>query len=1137
MMSNIFVLNTDAIEIVYGLFDTESREIDDPGKLIKKEAGIYYFDYIFDHTGKPVPVALTHTGKRKYATIKDSVLGMIQRRMCSLNKLKSCPSVSKEFLGIIAFLLYHCRLQQPEPESINNILEALEYNNVLILKENEEAIETILTTISNISGVDDLSVLYTLSIGSNGRQGITVPEKTIENILKGENAIKRLLISDLVLKAPGVAINYSRDFQESDPNHKQAIQKLFSYLTNQFKFSELRKADNVNINANANINVSSVPFAIQCKFISNVMSQCDPFKCTHVREDDIVLGTPFIEYTMDQINSLINIHGHCYSVQYLANLIMGTRGRIETFIKGVLINENIIKDIVDMIANYYAVAKITNTNVRNVLEDIESPTQFFTGLEIQTLKDGLKSKLNITERKSKVEGQNIINLVPEFKFLKIFFNYMLMNFQTDVAASGMKEIYINSNGLILDLIGYTGYVCLSDHIEAQVDSTVEFPCAQHCLTKLQNFVSNLNGLDTFTANGDSFAQIMNDIPITCIHGIGMRMTSFYIACFNQVGKMLRNGMSSEVKSRLMFTPSDYTLDDAEYEEMISELLTPANFVLQTTDETGVYYSKAITYEFNPDYHPLAKMYLLDECKHDGTASQWFASCSLTSCFKTNQPKRLRDFFQVASIKPLFKPVNGIPATSKSVIRIAKHLNRIMFIAENLQKDRKQIFDQLLQHTKDVSELISFVRNRSNIDERLFNYISEPTLFRNIVTIVKPSKGTNGNKNKKFYRTFDTVMGQWSKSDTSDKFIVKNAYSEINSGMDGDGITEQAMNMRLVAKVIKPLKMKSLYRPESGTTHDVQKIIQAAKDIYFSLNSAITTVLKVSHHTDLNVFGTLKVKVGDVILSKQNMTGIQTFKRNNGSDHVMLLIADTIQNINASNACAYCIKLYEASRNTKNNALFVLYTRVIRRMMNVYAMSKYFINTYEQGYGVNFNLRYPQPTGNDITDVIAIYYYWVYYAWMKIINPEFDERIISTQQFHIDNVIEDFIPLQKLWNSAQPKKSNAKYSVLSDSSDCSASIVYNNTLDFLNSTYSYYNQQPLQINDNQEAVPRRIDYTLKSNAANAIESMLIIYESSFIGALNSTEQGSMILNREDLDEILENNNTQIFVDILQRVVFS
>jgi hypothetical protein len=1028
-------------------------------QLLSKSTNVFWFNY------KNQRIALNNNSSSNYMIIKDTVLGKIGDyvKTFSLKKFGSC-NINKESLGKIAFVLFHTSYNSGNLlDFINNDILGPQY-----FSEHSIMIEYIIRNlVKAICRVGDLTELYILN----------QEFKPNDNIIKALNSdnymseIGELPIIDVIYQNNKIV-----DFNKFEPEQRsRLIQYIKSLFTNLLAI-ELKDD------------------AIYDYFLNKLMYTCDPKKCTFIREDDDVMGDLFIGYKMKQLNTIINIDGYCFSVSYLASAIIGTRGNITPVLKGASLSKDSKELIVRILSNYYAL------NPKDFSEILAS------------LKSYNETELNILTKHQLIES-NLSKTRKDFDYCRRFFSYMIEDFGVELSTVGVTDLYVNTNGLIVDLIGFVGYVCLSDNITAQANSIVQFDCAQHCISKLLEFLKKFENLKDFKVNKDSLDQIVTDIPSTCIHGIGKRLLSFYIGLFH----IIDNIVKEQEYNKLVYVPPDYDISEEEYRDLVYELLEPANFLYRYVDKDQVpYYYTCVSDEFDPDFHPNGKRYHCMEFDKEGVIGQWVGQGTSIHCFSSTQPTTVNDFFGRRDVKETmtFEQLTNL----QGFTRFKTNSKNILFIAELLQKDRKQVFNALLEHTNNVMEINKSV-NSKNSKNAIDDTITEPLLYRNLIKI----NNKNNNSKTGKYRSFDMLYESHYLLENNE-LIVKNAYANR-----GD-FKEDSQKVQLLARIFKRIGPKNVNIANPLTVEN------DLKSAFHSLDNAASTVLSSSSLGTFNIFHNMKINMKGTELTYGNIPAIMMFKNNEPKNEFNNLITNIMQFITPINVPTYLKKIVDIKKKIteKENIITInlLENEIKSRVIILSHVSHGFLIYFLQSPSENYdNLQGNVPLvkefkipshGQKLADFCSNYYNCVFYAWLCIVNLQYQDDLISTQSFHIDNIVREYQLLIKFWNSNEKQSaSNVKYPAFTGTSS-----IYAESLAFMNENYAYYKELKLEKGDNQESIPSRVNFVLKAAVANSLNTYMLLYN-QFKTAVNENIFNESDLKIEDSNVDLKKVLDQIF----------
>lgn len=992
--------------------------------------------------------------RRECANIKGTVLEVIQKLMCLYDKHSNrCRKVSKSKLNIIAFLMHHIHEEGSNGTLLQYfIVKTSDYlNNKSLLKSIlKESFNSVLEYICEQISNDEFLFTYLKE---------EIPEKVLNDILNKN--WKELLIKD-VLYIDGRKLSKDK-FLSIYPDQHQDI--LLSYLKDQFKYL---------VDASEGLGA-----------VFDKMYDCDPVHCTIVKEDDDVLGDPFESYTMDKVNSIFNIAGYCFSIPYLASAVIGTRGRIQTILKGAPFNTNIKIDMINGLANYYTL------NLNEFHNDVEMLVTSFTETEFNIL----GNKLNI--------NKNTNNSLNIFEQLKKFFTFMLDDFQVLYSMKGMKSIYIATNGLILDIIGYVGYICLSDNITANATSTVRFECAEHALRLLLEFISKdlkdyKDVLKDFSANGDNLKRIIEDIPNTCIHGIGFRLLSFYIACHSMSIKLL-----DSIKKDLVYVIDND--DDTAY-DIVNDLCKPASFLHPIFDKnTGKFsYYSCVFNEFSENVLPNARYYYVNQFKHDGSCGRWIAINNSTKMYtKPKSRVSYRELFDVHDSGQVF--VQNV--RDKEIINqtfIDDNFENILNIAENVQFDRKVLISALINHTRNVMRLVK--TNSIEID-----FYESSILYRNIFSFTVD--------NKTVYRDIETMAkSQYSMNNTN--VIIQNTYRVY------DNIINYSHDARLLNRMFSTIPQQNQYLDrlilKLNSLNEINKSVKYLSNL---LEQAFSTMHNVSHNTPIAILKDARLDIDRVNVIHGDLRSIKQLRDlGESNDDVkyksgITLLADTMQYCNSENVVLYVNKLNQFLINDQIHAISIhiqnLRDILCVRMLKISYCSRQLLLHYHTYTDVVSDLisnrnhvlttiekeckleeidklmQYVQTTitNSNLLDICKIYYYSVFWFWYSIIQIHSDPTYTtqSTVHFRMDKITEDYKLLSLFSKSLKQDEKNNVGFLGNDK----LSNYYKESFDFLRNKYEYY-KDTLQLGDRQESIPIRTRFMMKVLVAEYMSTISLSY---------------------------------------------
>lgn len=963
-------------------------------------------------------ISLNHfLAGKEFLALKDTYLGKIQKMMSSKDYPES-KRVNKEYVGIVAFLLRHT--VKNVNSKLTNLLEVIKsdvtpddskpyiqaiFNAVYIASTRSDDFLAKLKDLEIFNDQDDADENTISAIEADGAY-----EHVNKGVGKTQSGQKDLIIEDLLIKDvlyPTVKskspFRFTKKIWNSTENTKSA--KLKKFLKENFKHIKGLSVDSMN-----NYN--------------ELLAGCNPNYCTLVREDDDVLGTPFVAYTMRQMNQIFNIQNHCFSIPYLTTALFGTRGRLEPVLKGATLDEYSTVRLAEYMSNYYTI------NVAEIENDIDPIIQHFTVNEKNILKDNH----TILFGPSNVEpfvlstllktSNSVVNdqvhakqtSTDIFNKLNAFFLFMLKDFDQQVALQGIKEIYIATNGLILDVIGLLGYICLSDNVNGGENITNFLsagPALQDFLTfmtDMQKDVPAFQELHAFKANGDSLGQIIKDIPSTCIHGIGFRMLAFYLGCFSRLKNLFKNE-KDVILEKLVFVPKDYgDLSNEEKEELVVDLLKDPPFfkIVNRNDSRlkGVYYYTAVHKEFDGSSVPNAKTYSVMKVKQDGTCGDW--SGRVEYRYDKLGGKRLD--LETIMLTPKFKPnIFDYDGTFSSQF-MNKNMN-ILNIAEIFQDQRVNTFKQLLEHTKNVIDLIAY--NRKGLEMK---YISEPILYKNIAQIhIKDNKEITTLEARPIDMVSKLAYLKDTENASGKKIEMRNTIKQVD-------IMQQALKYRLIDKILHPPEYKFLYYNKKQTSDSNVYIVELRK-MHTSLENAYRTFHKSSTGTDYLIFNGLEVDLSYFDI-EQNLikgtTGMNVFfslkRRETVQKHnykeTLFLIIDTIQNINILNFGTYLFKLYDHIEEVDDEHI----QGVLEKLKNEITLRALTMSIAYYEFLYNSTLNLTEYKGIFADEGTAIFvFYSTYMKIMHHINPECNQLFPATQHLHIDYVENDYLVLEPLVN--------------------------------------------------------------------------------------------------------------------------
>lgn len=974
-------------------------------------------------------IALTKTTSSSYLAAKAPMLKMIDDDIKKIKSEFSCPPADKQTTGLILFALKHCTSSSTGQSLLTWRLNLTSNVRIPMEYSNYRQIVSALSWASELKSLDKSKLFSIVKVG--------IDSKLLKSIDNGN--IGQLLIVDLIYKSNKQVIDWS------DKTLSSQSDKIKIFLKN--KFPKL-KGKELNVN--------------------KVLSEHDPVKCTLLQEDDVVMGEKFVNYTMDKIDTIINLSGYCFSVSYLATGIVGTRGLLHQVLNSAPMNKEKETLIVQTVANYYS----QPGNIKEFNEDIMPAINAY---DTET-KETIGKKIPIDLQK----GDAYAKLV-------IFFEYMLNDFQNAESIKGLKKIYLKTNGLILDVISYLGYICISDDIGAQADSKVPFKCATHSIALFLDFIDEYKkDIENFSANGDTLAAIIKDIPTTCIHGIGSRLVAFYIAIYEKVENFLK-GLTNKEKRDLLYIPEGYDVADDEIDKEINDLMKISPLIL--IDKSKNIYATSVAAEYNHKYnsHPLYRYNHTMVFEQAGKNRRWNHTTNNSYAFN-NKENLLR--FNINE-KPHHSPITYHSFTRFNFDNDT--YTKILNISEKFQFDRKIRYEYLIEHAKNV---INLMKNRESIN---IEEITEPVLYRRLFKL-------NDHSGK--YRTLDLLANSHYQIDKDTKnVVVLNAYRSVN-----DNMIKYAQKARILSGLIGYYDDET----EFALHTDIKLINNVEKEVGVVstlIENALGIVQNTSTEQLLPIFRGMTCKYlentlvhGESSTNKLNHLKMQAQMKQDKDD---VLLYDIYLNLNMANAPIYYNKVesFISKKAVKNKELQAglketleqMKDRMVRLMKISYDVCKrYASNPYYNPFGMLRAAHMVLPTSfktMKTTDFLDNYYMFTVSIWYNTINPFHLSNVSSTFKLSIPNIMQDF-PIYKKFNNkfdvSYSDKSEVDAIPFKKMDSCKVSGLFENTLEFMRKNYSYYDEETLPYGDLQEAVPSRLKFLISAMAADKIETGLLFY---------------------------------------------
>lgn len=979
---------------------------------------ILYFQHSDDK------ISLNKTTSSSYLAAKAPMLKMIDDDIKKIKSEFSCPPADKQATGLILFALKHCISSSGQSlltwrlNLTSNIRIPVEYNNYRQI-------------VSAISWAADMKSLDKSKLFSIVK--VATDSKLLKSIDEGK--IGQLLITDLIYKSNKQLIDWK------DKSLKNQHQKITEFLEKKFPILK-----------------SIYRFDVQ-----KVLLDHDPVKCTLLREDDVVMGEKFTNYTMDKIDTIINLSGYCFSVSYLATGIVGTKGLLHQVANGAPINKENEKLIIERIANYYS------NNIKEFKDDVIPVLNAYDDESKATLGKLLPLDLNAS------------NVSDAYDKLVKLFEFLLNDFQNAESIKGLKKIYLKTNGLILDIIAYLGYICISDDIGAQADSKVLFKCATHSIAMFLDFIDEYKkDIINFSANGDTLAAIIKDIPTTCIHGIGSRLVGFYIAIYEKVESFLK-GLTNKEKRELLYIPTDYDIDitNDEIDAEISDLMKISPLIM--IDKKEKIYLTSVASEYNHKYnsHPLYRYNHTMVFEQAGKNRRW--NHTTNSSYTFNSKDNLLRFNINERPYHSFITYHSYPKFNFDNETYTKILN----ISEKFQFDRKLRYEYLIEHAKNV---IDMMKNRGSIN---IEELTEPVLYRRVFKLSDHSGK---------YRTLDLLANSHYQIDKDTKnVVVLNAYRSVN-----DNMIKYVQKARLLSGLI------GYYNDnEFVVQNDVKLIKNVEKEVGVVttiLENALGIVQNTSTEQLLPIFrGMTYTYAKNTLTHGENTNKLTQLKMQaqmkQEKDEVLLY--DIYLNLNMANAPIYYSKV-DALINKKEvknkevqaalkDTLKQMKDRMVRLIKISYDVCKrYASNPYYNPFGM---LRATTMIAPTLKELVNDYYMYSVYIWYNTINPLHLNTVASTFKLSIPNIMQDYQVYKKFNNKfdvSYSDKSEVDATPFKKAESCKVSGLFENTLDFMRKNYSYYNEETLPYGDLQEAVPARLQFLISAMAADKIETGLLFY---------------------------------------------
>lgn len=1103
------------------------------------------FEYKYNLDTYPDIYLFKSTLKKDVMQLKGTILGTIQSLMSSKD-FPGCKSVTKEYVGIVAFLLFHTTFVDANNRT-TNLLDFINGKNTNAatkdllnkpdIKAYYEAIFEAVYVASLRTGdfLEKIKDLYLFKyepyneiaiVNNNGNVNSKKPQANPKPKPKPK-AIKISITDTTLIKDilyPTIRTKNGFKFTKANYSKSTIIQE---FLKKKFKYiledETFLKSSNQNIQEMDKYNY--------------LLNNCNPNRCTSVREDDDVMGTPFVEYNMGQINEIYNIdYSYCFSIPYLTAALLGTRGRLAPVLKGALRYTTLkhYDDLSMYMANYYML------NQDKIQEDIDSMLGSFTESEKGILKlfkfsDGkqvFEGKYTLSD-KINIKNTNV-NVKANYLLLRDFFNFMLYDFDKQAALLGLADMYVKTNGLILDIIGYVGYICLSDNVTGGADVS-DFLSAGPVLQKFLEFINvnkdTFTGLENFKSNGDSLGQIIKDIPSTCIHGIGLRMLAFYLGCFTMLGDLFKSKQNNnEFMKDLIYKPTDdYELSKDELDELSKELLKESPFFKIIQNKAGeVRYYTAVHDEFDAKLVPNAKAYHIMEFKHDGTCGQWIGRMDYYDSYV-----KLDNSLLTIDENVMLLPINTkgyFYADPKNKhIDITKHYKNILDvlnIAENLQDQRVNRFIKLIDHCQDVMRLIP-TKNTKNTKNVKTDDIIEPLLYKDIALIKLGNNKDDEWKARPIdmiaklnYSTSTNTGASANASGNANATVqIKNAYTNIN-------ILEQALPYKLIDNILHPSPMKynieTDIKPITNCIEGIKNIdnsIENAFRTFHNSSSAANFDIFIGISFEMNVFQpdntnkiTNKITFGDIgshdiVALKMNL--MKNKEMDDANKQAYLLVLDIMQNLTINNFIKYLAKLSETQSNENLTplvpvALNKLKTDIINRTIVLTALTYRF---NQNNYTVEYNL----PSTDDDIVIVKDFYTKFSLGWIRRINLEFSKDIVPTQHLHLDNLESEYIAMKPLIIKAMQNNIRAA----------------NNTIDGNNAKLAnYLNDKLKSVYSEIKAVKKHFShYDLTQNAQELIPTKLRLLQKAIVAEKTGIRLLEYQMYKEAINEIFKNNKNE------------